>query len=73
MELLEAVENHFGVAIGNNQTGVREPFKLSPNEYLFHSEGWDIPSWWFGFGQKPVVRAFTVGELYSILQTLLAN
>lgn len=73
VELLEAIEKHFGVAIGNNQTGVRETFKLGSNEYLFHGEGWAIPIWWFGFGQKPVVRAFTVGELYSVLQTLLVN
>ncbi|AKD54751.1 hypothetical protein [Spirosoma radiotolerans] len=71
IEFLEAIERHYGVAFCKDEQGFREMFKLGPNEYLFHSEGFGIPFWWFG--QKPVVRAFTVGEFYTILQALFSN
>ncbi|GAB3722551.1 hypothetical protein [Spirosoma lituiforme] len=73
IELLEAVEKHYGVDLGNNEQGSRNLFNLAPNESLFHGEGFSMPLWWFGFGQKPVVRGFTVGELYTVLQALQSH
>jgi len=66
VELLEAVENQFGVCLTDSEGNLRNTFELKPNEYLFHSEGFDLlPLWWFGIGHKPSVRDFAVGELYE--------
>ena len=67
-DLLEATEKQFAVMLGNSETGVRETFNLRPNEYLFNAEGWgpsraEIISLFSG--SPPVVREFTVGELFE--------
>jgi len=70
VELVEAVEKHFGIPLTNTKGQLCASIGLKPNEYLFHSEGWSVlPLWWFGWRQKPTVRNFTVGELHSVLQT----
>lgn len=67
-ELLEAVGRNCGIQF------TRESFGLSPNEFLFNPEGWDI----FGViirlllrKPEPEVRSFTVGELHrAVLEEL---
>ena len=70
-DLLEATERRFGVLLCSEETGVRETFKLGPNEYLFHSEGIGpdgmAPSLLFG-PITPIVREFTVGELFNAVR-----
>jgi acyl carrier protein len=72
-DLLEAVEKRFDISLITEE-GFREKFKLAPDEYLFHAEGG--PSLFgrlfevqtiFGNG-SPTVKAFTVGELYVVVQ-----
>jgi acyl carrier protein len=70
-DLLQATEKRFGVALGSEETGVRETFNLRQNEYLFHSEGLDLSPFRFTtlFGhEEPTVRRFTVGELFEAVQ-----
>jgi len=67
-ELLEATEQRFHVRLSSEENGYRETFNLGPDEFLFNSEG-------FLFGLRPlitrfgnhdpIIRAFTVGELYD--------
>lgn len=68
-ELLLATQERFGVQLGSEETGIRETFNLGPNEYLFHSEGWELfPSrltTLFGGADEYAVRKFTVGELFQ--------
>ena len=68
-ELLLATQRRFGIQLGSEETGIRETFNLGPNEYLFHSEGWELfPSrltTLFGGGDEYTVRKFTVGELFQ--------
>jgi hypothetical protein len=70
-DLLEATERRFGVSLCSEETGVRETFNLRPNEYLFHSEGIGpegvAPSLLFG-PTVPIVRGFTVGELFNAVR-----
>ncbi len=70
-DLLEATERRFGVLLCSEETGVRQTFKLGPNEYLFHSEGIGpdgmAPSLLFG-PTIPIVREFTVGELFNAVR-----
>ena len=68
VKLLEVIEKHFGIPLTNAEGQLSASFGLKPNEYLFHSEGWSLPIWWFGCGHKPIVRNFTVGELHAVLQ-----
>jgi len=70
-DLLAATEKRFGVALCSEETGVRETFNLGPNEYLFHSEGFEL----FPFKMMslfattgPSVREFTVRELYEAVR-----
>jgi hypothetical protein len=69
-ELLEAVENNYGIQF------TRESFGLDPNEYLFNSEGMDI----FGVlirlvrrKPEPEIRSFTVGKLHHAILTELSK
>ncbi len=62
-QLLLATEKTFGICLHSEESGYRETFHLSPNEYLFNSEGWDLNAL---FSTK-TVRAFTVGELFNAL------
>lgn len=63
-DLLEAIERRFGVQLGTGSDGLCKTFNLKPNEYLFHSEGFDL----FGLitgSLGSTVREFTAGELYD--------
>jgi hypothetical protein len=70
VELLEATEQQFNL----DWADIRDAFKLGPNEYLFHGEGFGLfPLWLIGIGARPSIRPFTVGELYdAVCQTLKA-
>ena len=69
-DLLVATEKRFEVVLCSEGKGVRETFNLDPNEYMFHSEGFDIaPVFLTLFGREgPKVREFTVGELYEAVK-----
>jgi hypothetical protein len=74
--LLVATEKRFGVALRSDETGVRETFKLGPNEFLFHSEGLEL----FPFKMTSLfssaahsVREFTVGELFEAVRKATAG
>jgi hypothetical protein len=64
-ELLEAIEDHYGVCLLSRDDGYRSTFGLAPHEFLFHSEGLggllDIFS-------RSSVRAFTVGDLFEAVR-----
>ena len=61
-DLLSAVEKEYEVKLSSEEHGYRTTFKLGDDEYLFHSEGFDL----FGvFGKKNRVVEFTVGQLYE--------
>ncbi len=60
-DLLAATEKRFQVERSSEITGVRETFNLGPNEYLFHSEGFD-------FFRPYSVRKFTVGEPFDAVR-----
>ncbi|MGD0939806.1 MAG: hypothetical protein ABR905_08830 [Terracidiphilus sp.] len=73
--LLEAVEKRFGVDLTSGEGGLQKTFNLQPNEFLFNSEGWgpsleDLLSF-FKRTPTPVVRSFTVGELYNAVEKVL--
>jgi acyl carrier protein len=75
-DLLQAAEKRFEVTFTDRDGNLRETFKLQPNEYLFHSEGWgpsptEITSWFSG--SPTVTRKFTVGELFRAVQTTRTN
>jgi hypothetical protein len=70
-ELLLATERRFEVKLGSEEKGIRETFNLGPNEYLFHSEGWNPFPLRFTtlFGsEKYTVRRFTAGELFEAVR-----
>jgi hypothetical protein len=69
-DLLEATQKRFDV----DWADIREAFKLGPNEYLFHGEGFGLfPLWLVETGARPSIRPFTVGDLYDVVcQTLTA-
>jgi len=73
-ELLEATEKRFNVTLSSDEQGYRKTFNLGPNEFLFHAEGigpW--PPYPLTIFTAPVVRAFTVGELYNAVQGALTK
>jgi hypothetical protein len=59
--LLRKTEQQFGIQLSCEIHGYKQTFKLKPNEYLFHTEGFDI----LGFFHKYSIREFMVGELYD--------
>jgi hypothetical protein len=71
-DLLQATEKRFGVTLASEEKGLRETFNLGPNEYLFHAEGWELfplrLTSLFG-DTEPVIREFTVGELFEAVRT----
>ena len=74
-DLLEAIEKRFNVELASEKNGLRKTFNLQPNEYLFHSEGWgptipDLLSF-FKRTPTPIVRSFTVGELFDAVEKAL--
>ena len=70
-DLLQYAEKHFGVELADTDTGYRETFNLRPNEYLFHSEGFDLGIGifmrWIRREPKPVVVNLTVGDLHRAI------
>jgi acyl carrier protein len=74
-DLLEATEKRFMITLSSAEHGYRKTFDLSPNEFLFHPEGFgpSVPDMLRrSFGRpEPVVVAFTVGELYKAVQEAL--
>ena len=67
-DLFVATEERFGVTLASERAGLRELFNLRPNEYLFQAEGWDLFPFRFTSlfgGVEPIVREFTVGELFE--------
>src|SRR3954467_7674489 len=75
-DLLEATEKRFKVALGNEETGIRDTFNLQPNEYLFNSEGWgpSLDRIISSFSEnQTVIRKFTVGELFEAVRRIRAK
>jgi hypothetical protein len=66
-ELLEAAQKKFGVDMAPDESGYRKIFALGPNEYLFNSEVRPVADLMTLF-TTPSVRAFTVGELFAVIQ-----
>jgi hypothetical protein len=76
-ELLNAVAKKFGVELANTNDGYRATFSLSPNEYLFSSEGFDLPGIGPLIGRicgnpNHVVRDLTVGQLHTAIVRAVA-
>lgn len=64
VDLLNAVEKHFGLTFPTDENESRALFNLKANEYLFESEGFGLIN--FTRLVRPcTVRNFTVGELYE--------
>jgi hypothetical protein len=76
-ELLKAVAKAFSVALANPDDGYRTTFSLSPNEYLFSSEGFDMLGIGslIGHGGTPnhFVRDLTVGQLHTAIVRRVSN
>lgn len=71
-DLLEAAEEHFGVALCDPEHGIRPAFGLGPNEYLFGPEGFDPVRFsvlirWLRGEPKSIIRDLTVAELHEAL------
>jgi hypothetical protein len=61
-EVLHRVEEYYSIRFS------AESFNLSPNEFLFHSEGFDlfkVPIRMILRKPEPEIRSFTVGELFE--------
>jgi len=72
-DLLVAVAKRFNVALSSEEHGYRKTFNLAPNEFLFGSESL-LPSLSEFLGRDaPIVRAFTVGELYDTVRQALTK
>ncbi len=72
-DLLEAVEERFGISLSSEEHGYREAFNLAPDEFLFGPEGlWPDPGTLFGRPAKVVV-GLTVGRMYKAVQEALAK
>ena len=68
--LLKSVEDRFCIQLSTKEEGHRSAFGLGRNEYLFNSEG--FPIWeLLPFVAKSKVRAFTVGELYAAIVSMI--
>ena len=61
-DLLQETERRFAIRLSSKEHGYRRTFSLGPDEYLFHSEGFDFLGL---FSRGISVREFTVGELYD--------
>jgi hypothetical protein len=61
-EVLSRVAEYYGIKF------TAKSFDLGPNEFLFHSEGFDlfnVPLRMILGKPEPEIRSFTVGELYD--------
>jgi hypothetical protein len=71
-ELLEEIQNKFGVSFAGSDGSLRKAFGLAPDEYLFHSEGFSpflfIASL-LGFSIEKV-KPLSVGQLYRVIVEL---
>jgi hypothetical protein len=66
-KLLEAIEKQFGVSLVGTDGTIRDVFHLAKDEYLFHSEGFNLVAWiasWFG-KDLDKVKPITVGQLFE--------
>jgi hypothetical protein len=76
-ELLKAIAKEFSVALANPDDGYRTTFSLSPNEYLFSSEGFDLLGIGSLIGQGGTpnyfVRDLTVGQLHTAIVRRVSN
>jgi acyl carrier protein len=75
-ELLNAIEQTFGISFLGADGTLKETFKLAEGEYLFHSEGFSL----FGFiatllgKDVEKVKPLTVGQLHeAVLASKLRN
>lgn len=73
VDLLRAVESRFDVAMGVKDGSLRSVFDLAENEYLFGSEGLEVPFLnriyrWITGNPAPVIRDLTVGELVAVIR-----
>ena len=72
IDLLRTVETRFQVSVGLVDGRIRQVFGLGENEYLFGSEGLEIP-FLSGLSRRitgkpaPVIRDLTVGELLAAI------
>ncbi len=66
VELLDAIEQKFGISFAGSDGSFRSAFGVSDREYLFHSEGLSLFSAIAALlGQTPEnVKEITVGDLY---------
>ncbi|MEM9905801.1 MAG: hypothetical protein AAF921_12335 [Cyanobacteria bacterium P01_D01_bin.44] len=70
--LIQAAEDHFHIPLASPEHGIRQTFRLGPNEYLFRPEGRTL----LRMGSlmrrlrnepSPIIRDLTVGELHQAL------
>jgi hypothetical protein len=69
-EIVDVVAERYGIEL------TAEFFGLVPNEFLFHSEGFDlVPAFVRSLLRKPEpeVRSFTVGELFEAVQRAVST
>ena len=71
-ELLEDLEKRFDISFVGSDGSLRAAFGLGNNEYLFHSEGFDVLGIMaFLFGRTHTrVRALSVGELHRAMVSI---
>lgn len=69
VDLLRAIEKRFNICFPTDEKGFNELFGLAPDEYLFHSEGFNLRSFIMGlFGlDDEKVHPLSVGELYQAI------
>lgn len=72
IKLIQAAETHFNIPLASPEEGIRQTFRLGPNEYLFHptdSERPKLGAWLSRLRQEPqpIFRDLTVGELHQAL------
>jgi hypothetical protein len=78
-ELLQSASKHFGAELAHPIRGYRDIFSLATDEYLFHSEGFDLIGVgalvrWLWNEPRPRVRDLTMGELHNaIVQTIVGT
>ena len=71
-DLLRAANEHFQVDLASPDNGIAQTFRLGPNEYFFHPEGFDLFGIsliirWFRRQPAPAYRDLTAGELHKAI------
>ncbi|VAX36333.1 hypothetical protein MNBD_UNCLBAC01-2047 [hydrothermal vent metagenome] len=66
-ELLEEIEKQFLVSFIGKDGTLRDSFELDKNQYIFHSEGFNLFEYFLSlFGKESEkVESITVGQLYE--------